>query len=423
MCRWITLLSSYPVSISDVILSPSNSLIQLSKDASYHPEFTDMNNHVTNGDGFGVGWYHTNHCQEYGNNGNEEKKEGDVVVIKPRMHAAVFKDTQPAWNNLNLRELCMAIQSNCMIAHVRAASVFAGISQQNCHPFKAGTRLLFCHNGRIGNFDKVRRPFHQLLSDESYVKGLKGTTDSETIFALICTSLSNDGLSTVSAYEQTEPFGHERLTNAVKKVLRTIEHTLEKVGANDNFSTLNFSLTDGETVVVTRYCDQSPSVPPPSLYFAFGDSQKLHDELTESEETREPVKMPLMSQQSSVSTDDGDVTSDDASVNTEYSEKPVETMTFESKPGTIYSDIDVNNASLIIASNPLTKTHTWHPMPKNSIMWYTRGQFPELRLLRKHKHDRSKSFILSKSWRKSRYQFNEIFDDVDDDNEEEAKVA
>jgi glutamine amidotransferase len=92
------------------------------------------------------------------------------------MYAAVFKDTQPAWNNINLRELCMAIQSNCMIAHVRAASVFAGISQQNCHPFTAGTRLLFCHNGRIGNFDMVRRPFHQLLSDEAYVKGIKGTT-------------------------------------------------------------------------------------------------------------------------------------------------------------------------------------------------------------------------------------------------------
>jgi predicted glutamine amidotransferase len=64
MYRWIIVLSFNPIFISDVILSPGNFLIQtLSKDASYHPEFTGMNNHVTNGDGFGVGWYHTNSCQ------------------------------------------------------------------------------------------------------------------------------------------------------------------------------------------------------------------------------------------------------------------------------------------------------------------------------------------------------------------------
>lgn len=53
MCRWITLLSSEQICLSDVILTPPNSLIQLSKDASFHPGYGDINNHVTNGDGFG----------------------------------------------------------------------------------------------------------------------------------------------------------------------------------------------------------------------------------------------------------------------------------------------------------------------------------------------------------------------------------
>jgi hypothetical protein len=134
-----------------------------------------------------------------------------------------------------------------------------------------------------------------------------------------------------------------------------------------------------------------------------------------------------MYQSSTMTDDSGDNASDDGSGSGgEYSEKPVEKMTFESKPGTIYSDIDVDAASFIVASNPLTKTHTWHPMPNNSIMWYTRGSYPELRSLRKHQ--RTKSFILSKTWRKSRYQIEgNLFaeddddDDDDDDDEEEEK--
>lgn len=53
MCRWITLLSTEEVALADVVLTPQNSLIQLSKDASFHPGYSSMNNHVMNGDGFG----------------------------------------------------------------------------------------------------------------------------------------------------------------------------------------------------------------------------------------------------------------------------------------------------------------------------------------------------------------------------------
>jgi predicted glutamine amidotransferase len=55
MCRWITLISAESYSLSDVVLAPSNSLIQLSRDASFHPDFTDANNATMNGDGFGIG--------------------------------------------------------------------------------------------------------------------------------------------------------------------------------------------------------------------------------------------------------------------------------------------------------------------------------------------------------------------------------
>jgi predicted glutamine amidotransferase len=156
MCRWITVLSSERVSLSDIVLTPSNSLVQLAKDASFHPGYGDENNHVMNGDGFGVGWYHTNHAVLPNVVANGVTATPILAKNKNTRLAAVFKDTQPAWNCLNLRELCLATSSDCIIAHVRAASKFTGISQANCHPFKAG-RLLFCHNGRIDSFPRIRR--------------------------------------------------------------------------------------------------------------------------------------------------------------------------------------------------------------------------------------------------------------------------
>jgi predicted glutamine amidotransferase len=124
----------------------------------------------------------------------------------PVASAAVFRDIFPAWNNVNLRELCMATSSTCIMAHVRAASKGTGISHQNCHPFKAG-RLMFCHNGRVFEFVRFRRRFKELLSDEAY-NSIMGTTDSEVIFALLLTYLAKDGHNEgVSPFEQTKPFG------------------------------------------------------------------------------------------------------------------------------------------------------------------------------------------------------------------------
>ena len=54
MCRWITFISTEDVLLSDLVLKPSNSLIDQSIDASYHPGFASRFNHTVNADGFGV---------------------------------------------------------------------------------------------------------------------------------------------------------------------------------------------------------------------------------------------------------------------------------------------------------------------------------------------------------------------------------
>jgi len=217
------------------------------------------------------------------------------------------------------------------------------------------------------------------LTDEAF-ESVRGTTDSECIFALILTFLSKDGESEVSPFLQTSPFGHQRLVTAIKKTLRSIEIMMDEAGLYDTtFSTFNFSLVDGDTMVVTRFCDKNPSIPPPSLYFAFGNSQRLYDELT----SEEPVLSPASSSSAELSSNlESDVSVESESETETYNEKVVSLGNRESRPGRVCSDVDPETACLIVASNPLTRTHTWHRLPSNSIMWYTRGSFPELRLLR-----------------------------------------
>ncbi|KAL7565712.1 hypothetical protein ACA910_005407 [Epithemia clementina (nom. ined.)] len=418
------------MSLSDVVLAPPNSLVQLSRDASIHPGFGSDNNHITNGDGFGIGWYHSNTTTipRYPSL-NNENIEGHANI-----YAAVFKDTAPAWNNQNLREICVATRSHAILAHVRAASRFAGVTQENCHPFKCG-RLLFCHNGRIDKFPNIRRKLMDRLTDTAF-HYVSGTTDSECLFALILTFLEEDGKSADNEKpkNQDAPFGHSRLVQAIKKTYLCIEKLVKEAiesgkMKNYSFSTMNFSLTDGVTAVVTRFCDKSPDVLPPSLYFAYGNAKELVAEITSknpeeyvmnlkkaknqgtdsetcAESDSEPedpandnndkdsmLSISLIDAASSIIPGGGLPVIDGIDINNlaelpddfTYDELPIALMLREALPGLIYRDVNPREAAFVVASNPLTKTHSWNPMPRNSIMWITRGHMPELRLLRSKK--------------------------------------
>lgn len=407
MCRWVTLLSTDPVSLSDVVIAPSNSMVHQSRDATFHPGYGEVNNAPLNADGFGVGWYHRNEAKlpavvrpTAASDGTVSKPAATVPttpIFVPaidqsgniRRTAAVFKDTFPAWNNLNLRELCMATSSDCIMAHVRAASTGTGVSQNNCHPFKAG-RLLFCHNGRIFGYQQIKRRFLAELSDEAFLH-IRGTTDSEGVFGLILTILARDEFAEEcgSPIHQTTPFGAHRLCTAIKKALAKISQILDaaKLDKRD-YCTCNFALTDGETMVVTRYCDQSPEVPPPSLYFAFGST--LQGELTgeASEEallnhsvSRGQLDLEEEKKDTDTLSEGEDETASDSADDTDFETSKVLLHRRESKPGKILSQVDPETATFVVSSNPLTCSHTWHKIPKNSIMWCTRGKHPELRLL------------------------------------------
>ena len=209
MCRF-TFYIGTPISLGSLITEPAHSLIKQSFNSKERSE-------PLNGDGFGIAWY--------ANNDDE---------------AAVFRSITPAWNNGNLHDLSRVTNSSCIVAHVRAATQGLGVSEFNCHPFKSNN-LSFCHNGDIGGFEKVRRPLVNLLSDDAY-DSIKGSTDSEHLFALILDQLN----------KQSNKNSIESMANAMHDAVEIVK-SLMLEHAPGHHCYLNMVLTNGQEAVVSRY--------------------------------------------------------------------------------------------------------------------------------------------------------------------------
>ena len=149
MCRFLAYLGE-PVFLEDVITKPCHSLIHQSLHASEAKT-------VTNGDGFGLGWY----CE--------------------RATPGLYRELRPVWSDENLAALCKQVRSHAFFAHIRAATGTA-TNRVNCHPF-AHNQHMFMHNGQVGCYDKLKRKLENLIPDHLYVER-GGTTDSEIIFLI-----------------------------------------------------------------------------------------------------------------------------------------------------------------------------------------------------------------------------------------------
>jgi glutamine amidotransferase len=152
MCRWLAY-SGSPVLLSNVLYTPIHSFI----DQSLHSK---LGAETTNGDGFGIGWY----------DGHDAP--------------GVFRSTEPAWNDANLREVTQHVTSPLFFAHIRAA-IGSAVQQSNCHPFRHG-RWLWMHNGYVDGYAKIKRDLAFAVDPEFYPL-IAGTTDSELMFFLALT--------------------------------------------------------------------------------------------------------------------------------------------------------------------------------------------------------------------------------------------
>lgn len=221
MCRLLGYLGR-PILLDYVLDKPEHSLIV----QSYQPR--EMTSGVVNADGYGMGWYHT-------------QKETEPFI---------YKNLLPIWGDINLPNLGRYIESGCILANIRSATVGQVVDLSNCQPFRH-QGLLFTHNGAIQNFRKtLQRPIRDRLNDTAY-QSIEGTTDSEHIFALLINQwMTNSSMP---------------LEEALCATLETLEELAESY--ETGFSA-NLLLTDGKRMVACRYAYQ---VAVPSLYWLKDD--------------------------------------------------------------------------------------------------------------------------------------------------------
>jgi glutamine amidotransferase len=156
MCRWLACTGTTEVGLFDLLYNAKHSIILQSLHSTMGAE-------ATNGDGFGVGWYNGNMAQP-----------------------ALYRSVEPAWHDLNIKDISKHITAHTIFAHVRAASPGIGsVQQTNCHPFRY-ENWLWMHNGAIRNFSTVKRDLMYRI-DSKLFPFLAGSTDSEVFFFLALT--------------------------------------------------------------------------------------------------------------------------------------------------------------------------------------------------------------------------------------------
>jgi glutamine amidotransferase len=245
MCRFVLYLGPR-TRLSSLIIDPSHSLIRQSAHSNEREE-------PLNGDGFGIGWYATELADE----------------------PAVFRSITPAWNNRNLHNLARVVASDCVLAHVRAATQSSGVNEANCHPFR-WRRYLCMHNGDIGDFRNVRRKLLASVCDEAF-GNVYGSTDSEHFFALYIDSWLGS----------SEPDPALRMARALAAAIgRTLDFVTRYGDGSPSY--LNVAIADGEHAVVSRFTDDR-EVAPESLYYFSGDLYPASPEIERPQRARHPV--------------------------------------------------------------------------------------------------------------------------------------
>ena len=216
MCRALAYLGQ-PVLLDNLLYQPDSALVK----QSFMPKML----HLLNLAGFGMrAW-----------------DRGSPDPHKPYSYAST---ALPVFDR-NLKALAEKIRPTCVLGHVRgvAYNTEVEISLQNVHPFQfPGVRLALAHNGDLARFAEMKPHLLEAIRPE-IVNLIRGTTDSEWIYALIVSQLA-DPRSACAA---------EELVRAVDQAFAIIRRLRGRLGVATS-SSVNLFLTTGEQIAAVRYC-------------------------------------------------------------------------------------------------------------------------------------------------------------------------
>jgi glutamine amidotransferase len=216
MCRALAYLGQ-PVLLDNLLYQPDSALVK----QAFMPKML----HMLNLAGFGL-------------------KAWDRHSHEPDLPYSYASTSLPVFDR-NLKSLAAKIRPTCVLGHVRgvAYSTEVEISLQNAHPFQfPGVRLALAHNGDLARMNEMK-PLLASAIRPDILSFIRGTTDSEWIYALIVSQL-DDSRAACSA---------DALIRAVDAALAIIRNARVRLGISTS-SSVNLFLTTGDQLAAVRYC-------------------------------------------------------------------------------------------------------------------------------------------------------------------------
>ena len=246
MCRVLSYLGK-PVLLDHLIDKPSNSLIT----QSYDPKFmNDLKNNLS-GCGF-ITW-------------NQAKALKQDPLL--------YKTKNVPFYDYNFMRLIRNLYSDCTIAHMRGSDLNdqAIVIDNNAHPFLfPGSSIALAHNGTLHGLNALKPDLSQIIKPK-YLHAIKGTTDSEWIYA---TLLSHLPPKKDKQYQTTE----------IVKGLQATYHTIRRYRKKRQVTTpspVNLFISNGQSIIIARFVYDfgnytkalySTQLYYHSLWYTYGDS-------------------------------------------------------------------------------------------------------------------------------------------------------
>lgn len=210
MCRFYGFRANEPTKVECALVHAQNALLIQSR--------LDRSG-LSHTDGWGVGFYHD----------HEPEVERRASAAHEDIH---FSDTAER------------VYSETVVAHVRQATL-SGPALENSHPFCHGV-WLFAHNGAVEAFDKIDPRLKQ-QTDPKFLQLRQGETDSEAVFVWLLSRMATVG---IDAHERcSDP---ALLVDVVREAIHQLARWTDQL-MPDKPSKLNFLLTDGATMIATRW--------------------------------------------------------------------------------------------------------------------------------------------------------------------------
>ena len=156
------------------------------------------------------------------------------------------KSVESAFTDERFERVAGFLTSHAVVAHVRKATV-GELGITNTHPFH-WNGWSFCHNGTIFGFGQLRERILERIAPR-FRKQIRGTTDSESLFYLLLTTMEEAGCNLDEPGETLPAVLDEKLG----ELLGWLRDEGLATGADAREPMMSFVLTNGRLMLANRF--------------------------------------------------------------------------------------------------------------------------------------------------------------------------